>query len=110
MLPSESAIRMVGYCCSACRLSQSAAPTEIDIGMVVIHASIGVSIEACGAGFPAPMCRQIVMSCALIAFQKGSQYSLWMLGSPCTVGFSLIETVLQPLAAIRLISSKVAFM
>ncbi|MFA5942028.1 MAG: hypothetical protein WC809_21975, partial [Sinimarinibacterium sp.] len=41
------------------RLSQSAAPVAIDIGMVVIQASIGVSIEACGAGLPAPMCRQM---------------------------------------------------
>ena len=33
-----------------------------------------------------------------------------MLGRPCTVGFSFIETVVQPLEAIRLISSRVAFM
>ena len=52
----------VRIACSASSCSQSAAPTAIDIGMVVIHASIGVSIDACGAGLPPPMCRQIVMS------------------------------------------------
>jgi len=30
--------------------------------MVLIHASMGVSSDACGAGLPAPMCRQIAMS------------------------------------------------
>ena len=82
----------------------------MDIGIVVIHASIGVSIEACGAGLPAPMCKQIAMSCSTSVLYIGSQYGLWMLGKPWIVGFSLSDTAVQPFFAIRLISSIVAFM
>jgi len=71
------------------------------MGMVVIQASIGVSGDACGAGLPAPMCRQMVVSLSAMAFQNGVQYSLWMLGSPCVVGFSLMETAVHPFAVIR---------
>ena len=80
------------------------------IGIVVIHASIGVSIDACGDGLPPPICRQSVVSQSLTAFQNGSQYELWMLGSPFTVGFSLIETVVHPLAVTRFNSAMVASM
>ena len=44
MPPSDSAMRIVGCSWSALSCSQSEAPMAMDIGIVVIHASIGVSI------------------------------------------------------------------
>src|SRR5579862_9541115 len=76
MLPSEMAMRRLGYFHKASSCSQSAAPMATDIGMVAIQASIGVSIEACGAGLPAPIWIQTVMSRSASALYIGAQYSL----------------------------------
>src|SRR5271170_6799313 len=81
----------------------------MEMGMVLIHASIGVSMDACGAGLPPPMCRQMVMSSSTTALKSGSQYGLWMLGKPWIVGFSLIEIAVQPLRETRFSSSTINF-
>src|SRR6266702_4539390 len=91
MLPSEMAMRKSGWSCRAFSCDQSATPCATDNGMVEIQASIGDSMEECGAGLPLPICSAEVMSVSARALKKGAQYSLWMLGSPCTVGFSFID-------------------
>ncbi len=55
MPPSEREIFKFGYFKIAFRNNQSAALLTIEIGMVVIHASIGESSEACGAAAPEPI-------------------------------------------------------
>ena len=55
MLPSDNAMRSFGYFFHIGAQIQSAAALAIEIGMVVIQASIGDRSEACSALPPEPM-------------------------------------------------------
>src|SRR6185369_370715 len=98
MPPSERATRR-SYSCTALRFSQSAAELTMEIGMVVIHASIGVFIDACGAEAPVPIWMLMAMSWSAQACHIGFQKSSWMLGMPLTLGLSEKVTAWQPFLA-----------
>ena len=110
MPPSDRAMRRFGWRFQNEPCSQSAALLEIDIGMVVIQASIGVSSEACAARAPVPMWQLRTTRWSASAFQTGSQQVLWRLGRPTRDGLSGKATAWTPSAAIRSTSCTVAGM
>ena len=77
-------------------------------GCNVMRTSIGASGAVITSDDDEPMCRHTMVPSSTQAAQKGSQWSLWKLGSFSLDGFSENDTAWQPLAATRRTSSAMA--
>ena len=67
----------------------------------VAATATGASPEVAGIFDEEPMCMHTTVRVSEQAAKKGSQYPLWMLGSPRWGGISLKHTARTPRAALR---------
>ena len=67
----------------------------------VAATATGASADVAGIFEDEPMCMQTTVPVSAQAAKNGSQYPLWMLGSPRWGGISLKHTARTPRAALR---------
>src|SRR6267143_5748710 len=101
MPPSDNANFSVGNFRSTGDQSRSAAAWTMLIGCKLISTSMGASTDVTTRVEDEPMCMQTIVPSSQQADQKGSQCSLWRLGSLSFSGFSEKETAWQPFSATR---------